>query len=81
VHDFGRVSLLTSTKYMFSYYFIDNYVFVTVTVVVLLAMDFWNCRVRIRRILPAATKLVFADLSSERFWTHAGWVAVLESSG
>ncbi|KZW02573.1 DUF846-domain-containing protein [Exidia glandulosa HHB12029] len=60
--------LAAVTTYIFCYYFINNYVFVTVAVVVLLAMDFWNCRNVSGRTLVGLRFWNQVDEDGESYW-------------
>ncbi|KAH7104613.1 Golgi apparatus membrane protein TVP23 [Auriculariales sp. MPI-PUGE-AT-0066] len=60
--------LAAVVMYMFSYYVIDNYVAATVTVVVLLAMDFWNCRNVSGRTLVGLRFWNQVDEDGESYW-------------
>lgn len=63
---FFRIAAVAT--YMLCYYFVDNYVFVTVGVVVLLAMDFWNCRNVSGRTLVGLRFWNQVDDDGESYW-------------
>ncbi|KAF7356811.1 Golgi apparatus membrane protein TVP23 [Mycena venus] len=56
------------TVYLFSGFFTDNYVLSTVAVVVLLAMDFWNCRNVAGRTLVGLRFWNQVDEDGESYW-------------
>ncbi|KAJ7453940.1 Golgi apparatus membrane protein TVP23 [Mycena galericulata] len=56
------------TVYLLSGFFTDNYVLSTVAVVVLLAMDFWNCRNVAGRTLVGLRFWNQVDEDGESFW-------------
>ncbi|KAF5368438.1 hypothetical protein D9758_002401 [Tetrapyrgos nigripes] len=64
--------------YVVSGFFTDSYVLFSVIVVVLLAADFWNCRV-IHQYISAPVDS-FAEIFAECFRKNLGRIEVLESS-
>ncbi|GJJ13791.1 hypothetical protein Clacol_008048 [Clathrus columnatus] len=63
---FFRVSAITT--YILCGFFTDNYVLSTVIVVVLLAMDFWNCRNVAGRTLVGLRYWNQVDEDGESYW-------------
>ncbi|KAJ7257882.1 Golgi apparatus membrane protein TVP23 [Mycena haematopus] len=63
---FFRIAAIT--VYLFSGFLTDNYVLSTVAVVVLLAMDFWNCRNVAGRTLVGLRFWNQVDEDGESFW-------------